>query len=70
MQESPHKSSPPAAFEDEADQPQVGLVREFWEFLLHNKKWWLIPIILSLLFIAALTILTASPVAPFIYTLF
>lgn len=70
MTEPQPKPSEAASFEDEANQPQVGFVREFWEFLCYNKKWWLIPIVLSLLLIAALAILTSSPVAPFIYTLF
>ncbi|MHC4176359.1 MAG: DUF5989 family protein, partial [Planctomycetota bacterium] len=36
-------------FEQQADQPQIGLLAEFVYFLLHNKKWWLTPIILVLL---------------------
>jgi hypothetical protein len=35
-----------------------------------NKKFWMIPIILVLLLFAVLLILGATPVAPFIYTLF
>ena len=51
-------------------QQQQGLVAEFIEFLLHNKKWWLIPIFLIMFLMTLLAFLTASPVAPFIYTLF
>lgn len=57
-------------FADEASQQSVGIVREFWDFLLYNKKWWLLPILLVLLLVAGLVLLTNSPVAPFIYTLF
>ena len=53
-----------------ASGKQVGIVREFWDFLKHNKKWWLTPIILSLLLIALIVITTGSGAAPFIYTLF
>ena len=53
-----------------APPPDPGLIREFAEFLRENKKWWLVPIVASLLLLAALTLLTASPAAPFIYTLF
>ena len=57
-------------FEREASAPQQGIVREFLDFLLHNKKWWLTPIILVLLLVTVLIILSGSAAAPFIYTLF
>lgn len=57
-------------FADAANQQSVGIVREFWDFLIHNKKWWLLPIILVLLLVAALVVLGTGPAAPFIYTLF
>jgi hypothetical protein len=57
-------------FELEASGPQQGIVREFLDFLLHNKKWWLTPIILVLLLVTVLIVLSGSAAAPFIYTLF
>ena len=57
-------------FQQIARGKQVGIVREFWDFLKYNKKWWLTPIILSLLLIALLAISAGSGAAPFIYTLF
>lgn len=57
-------------FAKEADEPQIGLLAEFWDFLLHNKKWWLTPIVLVLLAFGALIVLTGTPAAPFIYALF
>ena len=63
-------SKPKPDFLDEAEQQDVGLVREFWDFLRTNKKWWLTPIIVALLLMTALIFLTASPAAPFIYALF
>ena len=57
-------------FEQEASAPQQGIVREFLDFLLHNKKWWLTPIILVLLLVTVLIVLSGSAAAPFIYTLF
>ncbi len=47
-----------------------GLIKEFGLMLLHNKKWWLTPIILALLLFGVLIILGGSSYAPFIYTLF
>ena len=43
---------------------------EFVDFLKHNKKWWLTPIILVLLLIGALILLAGTAAAPFIYPLF
>jgi hypothetical protein len=57
-------------FLQEAEQPQPGLVREFFDFLLNNKKWWLTPIILVLFLVGLLIVLGGTAAAPFIYTLF
>jgi hypothetical protein len=56
-------------FRDQAAAPRVGLVREFWDFLKNNKKWWLLPILVSLLLLGLLVTLGGG-LAPFIYTLF
>lgn len=53
-----------AAVEDE------GVLREFLGFLRHNKKWWLLPLIGSLLLVGLLSIMGTGAAAPFIYTLF
>lgn len=46
------------------------LAGEFWGFLKANKKWWLLPIILVFLLLAALAVLSATGVAPIMYTIF
>ena len=47
------------------------LVREFFLFIKHEKKWWLVPLILVLLIVGALVIFaSSSPLAPFLYPLF
>jgi hypothetical protein len=56
--------------ERQASQSQRGLVGEFVDFLLHNKKWWLTPIVLVLLLVGLLLVLSGTGAAPFIYTLF
>ena len=53
-------------FEEMASQKQPGLVKEFCQFLAHNRKWWLIPIILILLLLGLLVVLQATGLA-FIY---
>lgn len=57
-------------FQSHASQERVGLVAEFWDFIKHNKKWWLLPILLVLLIVGTLVILSGTAAAPFIYTLF
>ncbi len=44
---------------------------ELWAFMRERKKFWLLPIILTLVLLGSLIVLTqGSAVAPFIYTLF
>lgn len=57
-------------FAGQANAAHPGLLMELWEFLRHNKKWWLTPIILVLLLIGALILLAGTAAAPFIYPLF
>lgn len=46
-------------------------VREFWDFLSHRKKYWLMPILIILALFGGLIVLSqGSAVAPFIYSLF
>lgn len=53
-----------------AQAPQPGLVAEFFDFLKHNKKWWLLPILVVLGLFGLLMALASTGAAPFIYTLF
>lgn len=46
------------------------LAVEFWRFLKANKKWWLIPIVLVFLLLAGIVVLSATGVAPIMYTIF
>jgi hypothetical protein len=45
-------------------------IRDLWSFIRGRKKWWLLPLIIILLLMGILVILSNTPVAPFIYTLF
>jgi hypothetical protein len=47
------------------------LVKEFLLFIAHEKKWWMIPLILVLLGVGGVILFASgSPLAPFIYPLF
>ena len=44
---------------------------DLWGFLKNRKKFWMLPIIITLFIFGALIVLTSgSAIAPFIYTLF
>lgn len=53
-----------------AREPRRGLLREFWSFVKHNKKWWLVPVLIVILILGALVLIGGTGAAPFIYTLF
>ena len=57
-------------FEQEGDEKSLNLVQEFMQFIVENKKWWMIPILLSFGLIGLLVVLSSTGAAPFIYTLF
>ena len=66
----PHEPYDPNEFTEQAEQRQSSFYLELWDFLRHNKRWWLTPIIAVLLLFGLLVILGGTAAAPFIYTLF
>jgi hypothetical protein len=63
-------AEPQNEFEKAAGEKPPGLGRELLDLLKHNKKWWLLPIIVALALVGILIALSATGAAPFIYTLF
>lgn len=57
-------------FERDSKSGNQGLFTEFVHFLKENKKWWLLPILFAMLFVAGFILLGGTAAAPFIYTLF
>ena len=44
---------------------------ELWQFMRENKKFWLAPIVITLIVFGVVLVLAkGSAIAPFIYTLF
>jgi hypothetical protein len=44
---------------------------ELWQFIRENKKYWLAPIVITLVLVGVMLVLAkGSAIAPFIYTLF
>jgi hypothetical protein len=54
-----------------ADRGTLSIFGELWTFMRVRKKWWLAPIVLTMVLLCVLIVLTeGSAVAPFIYALF
>jgi len=63
-EENPHSDG-----DIQIPQGQQSLVKEFTHFIVHNKAWWMTPIIVVLLLMIGFILwVEASPVLPFIYT--
>tara|TARA_Y200000002_G_scaffold380826_1_gene393262 strand:+ start:509 stop:658 length:150 start_codon:yes stop_codon:yes gene_type:complete len=49
----------------------MSFIKEFWQFLIVRKKYWLFPIIIVLVLFGGLIILSqGSALTPFIYAIF
>ncbi len=60
----------PKSFRAAGEEKPESLGSEILAMLRHNKKWWMIPILIVLLLFSVLLILSHTAAAPFIYTLF
>ena len=47
----------------------IPLYQELLQFIMENKKWWMLPIVVVLAIVSLLVVLTATGLAPFVYTL-
>ncbi len=72
MSDDPGDDQPDSSseFERQADEAQMGLLTEFALFLRENKKWWLTPIILTLILFGFLVFLAGTTGLPWIYAVF
>lgn len=57
-------------FETAGEQKPLSILQEFALFVTESKKWWLLPILAALSLMGLLIALSATGVAPFIYSLF
>lgn len=61
--------------EIQQDQPELlegntSFLQEVIGFMVQNKKWWLVPIVVVMALFAGLLLLGTTGAAPFVYTLF
>ncbi len=62
--------APKNEFERAAGGAGGSLLRECWDLLRYNKKWWLLPLLTVLLLVGLLVVLSGTAIAPFMYTIF
>lgn len=56
--------------EPQLPQQSKNILSEFWDFIVHEKIWWMTPLVLFLLLMVGFILFVeASPVLPFIYML-
>ena len=49
----------------------MSFIKEFWEFIIIRKKYWLLPVIIALILFGGLIVLTqGSSLSPLIYVIF
>ena len=49
----------------------MSFIKEFWEFVIIRKKYWLLPVIIALIIFGGLIVLTqGSSLSPLIYAIF
>lgn len=69
-QDDAQREEAPDDFARQAERAPPGMLREFWDFLRTEKRWWLTPIVVVLLLFGVLLVLGGTGLAPLIYTLF
>jgi hypothetical protein len=52
------------------DEGSFSIIKEMWLFVRTTGKWWLVPVLVTLLLLGVLALLSGTAYAPFIYTLF
>ena len=53
-----------------SEEPRRFFLLELWHFLRQTKKWWLFPVLVTLLLLGMLMWMSSTAAGPFIYTLF
>ena len=67
-----HTTNPLAGkseFEELASGEELSLLGEFRLFIVENKAWWMVPIVLVFAALGLLIVLALTGAAPFLYTI-
>jgi len=63
-------SSKLSEFEKLNEGSSVGTTRELWQFIVENKTWWMLPILIVFGVFGVLIALSGTGMLPFVYTIF
>ena len=63
-------TDPTNEFEREAQKERTSFVGDLWAWVSGDGKWWLMPILIAALVLSVFLVLSATPVGPYIYSLF
>ncbi|MDA0591092.1 MAG: DUF5989 family protein [Planctomycetota bacterium] len=63
-------SSQLSEFEQLNQESSTGTAREFWLFIVENKCWWMIPILVIFCAFGVLIACGPSGILPFVYMMF
>ena len=69
-QSIPDQLAESTSFEDQAKASRISLFREFYDFLIDYRVWWLTPLVIVLMLLAGLVFLGGTAAGPLIYPLF
>jgi len=61
---------PDRPFRELQREKPIGALREFYLLVRHNKKYWMLPLLVMFVLLGVLVISAGSSAAPFIYRLF
>ena len=64
------KDADAADFARRAEEKPPSLLRDLYDLIRLNRKWWLWPIVVVLLVVGVLVVLGSTVLGPFIYPLF
>ena len=67
---NPHAESTPDPVQTLREARNPGFLGTVLDFLWSSRKWWMLPLILTLLLLGVALGLVNTAAAPFIYTLF
>ena len=57
-------------FAEQLGKQKTGFFAEFWAYLRHSKKWWMLPILVAVLVLGGMVLLSSTGLGPSIYALF
>jgi hypothetical protein len=71
MSETPRKQSESSKeFSRLAGKQAPGILRQAWQLIAQERKWYLLPLLLAFLLVGGFVMLGGSGVAPLLYALF